>query len=111
MKKTIRFWHYGPVEPVLIKMRAGQTLRHSAGHATDEGWTRDSDAWTFDGKIVTHEWVCDGVDCDGRLTQYGESYFAARNAFAGNMVDGVTFPAWEQGDHGQRDYSAEAMGY
>jgi hypothetical protein len=110
MKRTIRFWHYGN-EPVLIKMRAGQTLRHSSGGPTDEGWSRDTDVWTFDGRTVTHEWVSDGVDCDGRLTQYGESYFRACDAFAGNEVDGVRFPAWQQGEHGQRDYAAEAMGY
>lgn len=110
MKKTVRFWHYATT-PVLIKMRAGQTLSHTSGGPTDEGWHRDVDVWHFDGRTVFHNWCSDGVDCDGRLMQNGKCYFDAAEAFAGNECDGVRFPAWQQGEHSQRDFSAEAMGY
>ena len=111
-RQTIRFWHFGAA-PVLIKMRAGQTLNHSSGGRTDEGWSRSSNSWTFDGETVVCEWVNDGCDCDGRLTRSGEAYFAADKAMAGyrDDEDGVTYPDWQHGDSGQRDYAAEAMGY
>ncbi len=112
MRNQIRFWHYHNGEVVRIKINAGQTLRHHSGGATDEGWSSESNAWTFDGETVTSQWGSDGMDCDGRLSSYGESFFAAADVASGYVDDeGLRFPKWEQGDSSQRDYSAEAMGY
>jgi hypothetical protein len=110
MSKTIRFWHYGNGE-VLITLRKDQTLRHSSGGPTDEGWRRESHEWSFDGHIVTHEWSEDGVDCDGRLSREGISWFAGHESRSGYVVDGIAYPNWHLGRSWQRDYSAEAMGY
>lgn len=110
--KQIRFWHYHNGEAVLIKLRAGQSLQHYTGSPTDEGWSSEFNRWSFDGEIVTSQWRSDGCDCDGRLTSYGEAFFTADAATAGYCdEESIRFPAWQQGERGQRDYSAEAMGY
>lgn len=110
--KRVRFWCWLDT-PVLIKLRAGQTLRHSRGGQTDEGWSREDNIWSFDGQTVTHEWVDDSVDCDGRLTRSGKQECPVRALWAGkyNAEDGVTYPDWRAVSQRQRDYSAEAMGY
>lgn len=110
--KQIRFWHYHNGEAIRVKINAGQCLRHYSGGTTDEGWSSETHCWSFDGDTVTLEWASDGVDCDGRLSSYGESWFAVEDVAAGYCDDdGFQFPAWQQGEHGQRDYSAEAAGY
>lgn len=110
--KKIRFWHYGN-GAVLITLRKGQTLNHSTGGPTDEGWHRESNTWTFDGHTVVCVWRNDGADCDGRLTRHGVSWFPIHDAKAGyhDAELGAYFPDWRGGQTHQRDYSAEAMGY
>lgn len=113
MKKQARFWTYHKSGVVRIKLNPGQTLYHSHGGPTDEGYSRTSEAYTFDGRMVATEWQVDARDCDGRMTHTGSSYCAVDKLAAG-YVDaeaGVAFPAWESGEGSQRDYSAEAMGY
>jgi hypothetical protein len=112
MRQAIRFWHYAN-GAVLIKIKAGQTLYHSIGAETDEGWSRESYQWEFDGEMLVCRWTTDGRDCDGRLTRYGKSYCWACHVRSG-LHDhdlGVTWPAWEHGKSGQRDYTAESMNY
>ena len=111
--KTVRFWHYHNGSEVLIKMTAGETLFHSHGGPTDEGWTRESHAWHFDGETVTCEWCHDGADCDGRLTRSGESFCSVADLRAGfhDAETNIQFPRWQERDSRQRDYSAEAMNY
>jgi hypothetical protein len=111
--ETVRFWDYVISEPILIKIKRGQTLRHSRGGPTDEGWHRSSHVWHFDGEKVTCESVSDGADCDGRLTRYSMSECPISKLRAGyvDTVECIAFPAWEPVDESQRDYSAEAMGY
>lgn len=113
MKKSVKFYHYHPLNdgPVLIKLNAGQTLHHSFGGPTDEGWSSESNIWEFDGKQIRLQWCSDGRDCDGRLTRAGECYCKADLAQSGNEFDGVRYPAWEQGESSQRDEYAEAAGY
>lgn len=110
--KSIRFWHYGN-GPVLLTLKAGQRLHHSSGGRTDEGWSHESNVWSFDGHVVTCEWCNDGVDCDGQLTSEGLAWFSARDAKAGYRDDrlGINFPLWRQSRLSQRDYAAEAMNY
>lgn len=113
MTKRVRFWVY-TTSPVRITLDAGQTLHHSSGGRTDEGWHRESNIWSFDGKVVTSEWCTDGRDCDGRLTRSGEAWFAADKAQAGYVEEGdssIRYPSWEHGNTRQRDEYAEMAGY
>jgi hypothetical protein len=109
--KSIRFWHYhnGAVQ---IRIAAGETLRHFSSGETDEGWSSELNEWTFDGETLTARWKTDGRDCDGRMIRHGESSCPADKVKAGfRDEDGLAFPAWQDGKSGQRDFSAEAMGY
>ncbi|MCP1852818.1 MULTISPECIES: hypothetical protein [unclassified Bradyrhizobium] len=111
--KTARFWHYHKSGLVRIALRTGQTLHHSHGARTDEGWTRESNIFSFDGQTVTNEWCDDGADCDGRLTCNGVCSCAADRLSAGyhDVENGARFPDWQAAASIQRDYSAEAAGY
>jgi hypothetical protein len=109
---TVKFWFFSPAgELVKIKMRAGQVVRHHWHAPTDEGWSSEDNQFTFDGVRIEREWFSDGVDCDGRLQGFGESFFFAHEATAGNALDGVHFPKWQGLVDCQRDHFAEAMGY
>ena len=110
MKKQARFWtyHNGAVR---IKLNAGQTVHHSHGGKTEEGYSWEANRYSFDGIMVTSEWHSDSRDCDGRMTRGGEAVCHLRNLSAGYAEDGIRFPDWQQIDECQRDYSAEAAGY
>ena len=110
MTRSIRFWHYHN-EPVLIKIKEGQALRHYSGGKTDEGWSSETNIWEFDGHTLVSRWETDGCDCDGRMQRHGEASCPVAKIRAGTQIDGLSFPAWEAGESGQRDYSAEAMNY
>ena len=107
-----RFWHYhhGLVK---IKISDGQTFHHSHGGATDEGYHWEGARYSFDGQTVTCEWSSQSRDCDGRLDRSGVTHCDVERLAQGyaDNETGATFPAWEQGETRQRDYSAEAMGY
>jgi hypothetical protein len=109
-KKQARFWtyHNGAVR---IKLNAGQTLHHSHGGATDEGYSWEANRYSFDGCMVSLEWHSESRDCDGRMTRGGETVCHVRNLAEGYQEDGIRFPAWEQADEYQRDHSAEVMNY
>jgi hypothetical protein len=110
--KTARFWHWH-TGLVKIKIRDGQTVHHSHGGPTDEGYHWEACSYTFDGHTVTCEWSTDSRDCDGRMTRGGITQCDVERLAQGYVDDeaGVTFPAWEDVSHGQRDYAAEAAGY
>jgi len=98
---------------VKLTLKPGQELHHTCGGPTDEGWHREWNKWSFDGRYVTSEWLSDGVDCDGRLEQFGTSICALAELHAGYVDEAlcVTYPAWRDTEAGQRDHAAEAMGY
>lgn len=108
--QTARFWvyHQGLVR---IKIKAGQTVSHTQGGRTDEGWYRASEVYSFDGETVTCEYFNDGADCDGRHSSGGISFCRVADLAAGYSEDGIASPAWQHGRGEQRDYAAEAMGY
>lgn len=109
--QTARFWHWHH-GAVLIKLQIGQSVCHSHGGRTDEGWHRETNMFSFDGETVTNEWSSDGVDCDGRLSRAGVSFCQVDCLRSGYQDEtGLRFPEWQQGKSSQRDYSAEAMGY
>jgi hypothetical protein len=113
MTKQIRFPHFSPAgEAIKIKLHEGQSLTHHHWHRTDEGWSSENTCWFFDGERVECEWYTDGVDCDGRFERFGESFFYASEVKEGYIdPDGVQWPRWRDLASGQRDHSAEAMGY
>lgn len=110
-----RFAFFTNNRNITIKLRPGQTLYHSRGQETDEGWKRTSHIWTHMGDRVHMEWHSDGCDCDGRFQQGGESECALSELRAGYEVpgSGVRYPVWREvpGTGWQRDHSAEAMNY
>lgn len=114
---TARFWIWSGVGWVRLALRDGQSLAWSTGGPTDEGWTRTDERFTRVGDMIESEWCIDGRDCDGRLTQCGESFCHVLDLCADEpytdeglpVVDRV--PRWERGRRGQRDEYAEAAGY
>jgi len=107
----IRFWVFVNGSPVRMKMTEGQLLVHVEGGRTDEGYSYEHRTWRYDGETVLAESVVDGCDCDGRLTTHYVAECGRGNLDKGNEFEGVTYPLWERVSSGQRDYSAEAMGY
>lgn len=105
MCKTVKFWHYHHGN-VLIKLKAGQTLRHSYGGETDEGWCRDVNIWSFDGHTLRVQYRSNSQDCDGIFSSHGESTCSARRVRMGYSCpdeSGITYPEWKHGESGQRD--------
>jgi hypothetical protein len=113
MKKQARFWTHHRSGVVRIKINAGQTLFFSYGGPTDEGYSWTAEAYNFDGKTVAVEWRTDARDCDGPITRTGSAHCSFDRLSSGyeDCEARVRFPAWENGETGQRDYSAEAAGY
>jgi hypothetical protein len=111
--KQARFWtdHRGGI--VKIKIADGQTLSHSFGGPTDEGYSWSGVTYSFDGRTVTCEWATDSRDCDGRMQHHGVAHCDVERLSQGycDTDAGVIFPAWEHDEQGQRDHSAEAAGY
>lgn len=111
MAKQARFWIFYRNGCVRLKINAGQTLYFSYGGPTEEGYSRTSEAYDFDGRMVACDWQTDSRDCDGRIVRTGSSYCSLARLSKGYQEDGISFPAWQNAETGQRDYSAEAMGY
>jgi hypothetical protein len=111
MTKNLRFWAFVNCSPVKLTLRPGQTLGHYVGSRTEEGWESETHTWTALDNGVLCEWGTDGRDCDGRLSQAGESFAPFEALAAGGSVDGAVFPRWEHGQSSQRDEYAERAGY
>jgi hypothetical protein len=110
--RHVKFWTFSATGALVkIKMRAGDTFRHHWGARTDEGWSSEDLQFSFDGVRVTCETFTEGVDCDGRMQRFGESFFFAGQEHQGTELAGVRFPKWQSLASGQRDYTAEAAGY
>lgn len=114
MQRNARFWDTGPLgNPVKITLRPGQSLRHSHGGRTDEGWTWNETTWMHEGDRVYCAYLNLGADCDGRH-DHGGNYQAALDRLAAGYrdADGYAFPDWRaDGDEWFRDHTAEAAGY
>ena len=114
-----RFWTLAHGSPVKLTLRPDESLTHTEGGATDEGWTRSVETFSFDGAAVTCERLDDGRDCDGRMTTDGASICAVGRLRAGWDMGaespanpGVIFPAWELSwDVECFDEYAQAAGY
>lgn len=110
--KQARFWDFynGAVR---IKINAGETLHHSHGGATDEGYSWEAVSYSFDGETVICEYATQARDCDGRYDRSGVSVCRFDQLGAGYNDEelGARYPAWQEGVHSERDHSAEAMNY
>ena len=109
-KLQARFWVDHKGSPVRIKLNKGQSLGHSYGGATDEGYSRTSEEYSFDGRTVVCQWHTDGRDCDGRMIRSGEMLCHV-DQLRENLFDGYRYPRWYHREARQRDFSAEAMNY
>lgn len=109
-----RFWELINGSPVRIKIDCGQTLRHCCGGSTDEGYTYETNAWSFDGGELVSDRRVDARDCDGRIEHF-QTLTCTFDRLRAGVIDsdhsGVVYPAWDARHRSQRDHSAEAMGY
>jgi hypothetical protein len=115
-----RFWiRHGVDNWVKLTLAPNQDVEFYERHPTEEGWSSLWQRYYNDGNGVSYEWGSDGVDCDGRLEQGGESFcqFSDLMSRDMNMLDpcpeneGIYAPQWQSVDSHQRDYQAEAAGY
>ena len=113
--RTARFWICGPAaEPVRITLRPGESVAWGWGSTAWDGWSQAWERYTHDAETgrIESEWVTDGRDCDGRLTQAGSSFVGYDGLSSGYRESAdVVYPEWEAGESSQRDEYAEASGY
>lgn len=124
-KKRVHFWDAVNGDWVKITLEKGQTLIHRKSGYTDEGWFSEETRWSFDedGTGLSRRIETDGRDCDGRVSSYLQQWCPLCDidrglCFLKQAEDGENFysdefyrPIWQDQFMGQRDYSAEAMGY
>lgn len=65
----------------------------------------------FDGEIVRRESATRARDCDGRFDTEWTGYCHVSKLASYICDDGTRTADWFMDKSGQRDYSAEAMGY
>lgn len=113
-----RFWVWindGPVKLCLSPKRP--RLQWERWYRHEEGWTSEGERWSLVSGGVEREYGTDGTDCDGRLSTGGRLFcpFGQLRSRDSELkeCDGIMLPNWDEvpGSYGQRDYSAEAMGY
>ena len=112
-----RFWTWHNGTYVKLTLRPGEARHHHRFWPHEEGWASTTIEWSFDGSTVTRETVADGTDCDGRLTlHYLDTAALHQLAVCVSDADDspeeqLATPDWTDAGRGQRDYTAEAMGY
>ncbi len=116
-----RFWEFVNGDFVKLCLKPGQSITHSHGGPTEEGYSWESHRWQHVGDGVAMLMQSDARDCDGRIS-HESAYFAPLFQLHDSPrilpVDGMTgqlhliaMPLWTEQNSSQRDYSAEAMGY
>lgn len=117
MRINARFWIWWADGWVKLTLRRGDVLTVHRGGPTDEGWSSETETYRYDGVFVTCRSETDGRDCDGRLTREAVhrchvlGLRARLNESGYRPPGGGGVPLWREVSAGQRDYSAEAMGY
>ena len=118
--RNARFWVHVNGGPVKLTLRPDQELSWGYAVRTDEGWASESYTWSHEGDHVRLKWCDDGVDCDGRLTRYGESHASLDELLVDppscsdserHVYENVLWPLWRKDYAGQRDEYAEMAGY
>ena len=115
MPRNIRFWEIVNDSWVKITLAPGQTLCHTAGGLTDEGYSIEHVVYDYDSDAITRAITCEARDCDGRLDRFFEQTLERIELVAADpsMMDRPAGPraVWADGESSQRDYPAEAAGY
>lgn len=124
MTRNVRFFDYFNGSFVKITLKPGQILRHYEAHDTEEGWDSNETIYQYDGDRVTCETINDGTDCDGRLTRHAtytmdgltsreveREQSALEYRYGVKSSDHYPVANWKEIANGQRDYTAESMGY
>jgi hypothetical protein len=113
MRHNARFWVWWNDGWVKLTLMPGQTLAVGYGGPCEEGWSRYSEQWSHVGDRVEREWVSEGRDCDGRLSQYGEDFaWLSELASVGRgEFEEMLAPRWHDSQSSQRDEFAELAGY
>ena len=109
--KNARFWAHVNDGYVKITLEPGQRLSWGESHPTDEGFSYQSESWTFEGETITRESASGGRDCDGRIDYYRDSECSVYCLAARQYEDGEFTPEWVDTGSSQRDEYAEAIGY
>lgn len=114
---TAKFWIYYRDGWVKLHLRGNRRLHHAYGGPTEEGWSRHTESWWIDadqGSVVCR-YEDDGADCDGRVTHRATVSCPLNKLAVRELLDiedaPGKLPEWDVVTRGQRDYSAEAMGY
>jgi hypothetical protein len=111
LPKVVRFWVWHTDGYVRLTVRNGQSLTWVSRGPTDEGWSERGEIWRYDDGVLVNESWTDGRDCDGRFAT-GDEFMCPWTDLAAHVTpDKVGTPKWTRLRAGQRDYSAEAMGY
>lgn len=87
---------------VVLKLHPNQSISHHTFSTTEEGWCRSGMELSWSEGKLTLAGYREEKDCDGRMDNYFESE-------ATRLVDG--WPYWVTTTEGQRDWTAESMGY
>lgn len=119
MTPNARFWQWHNGGWIKITLKPGQSLSTNYGGPTDEGYSYAWERWTHEGDRVVRESGSQSCDCDGRLDEHWEGECLLEDLKAINQFalyeeeadKGIYRPEWKKISAGQRDYSAEAMGY
>jgi len=127
MNKRIWIWINGDF--VRITIPAQGSIEFWEGGLDDEGYSYTYYSYYQDRGNIVSEVRTEARDCDGRLDRYWSGVMCGErvgSSYTDNTLPrvrgGVDFfnppteyelliPNWEKRDCGQRDYSAEAMGY
>ena len=115
--RNARFWVWQNSGWVKLTLRPGESLTTGWWQQqTNEGWHQWVVTWTYDGLVVRRISADESRGCDGRLDRYGEDECAQGRLHSWESCyreegDPDGLPDWQKVESGQRDYSAEAMGY
>ncbi len=96
---------------VKITLCPNESLRHTVGGPTDEGFFQDSVSWTHDGAGVTAEHYSYQSDCDGRHEDTSEVYCPIEQLRSHPSEHGALTPDWHKLGSRQYDQYAELAGY
>lgn len=111
---NLRFWIFHNDDYVKLTVCPGKPVAFVKGGRHDEGWSYTRIEYRNEGDNVLHRTVeSDGVDCDGRLSTFEESWCPKEElaAWQSPYEGAPMLPNWQYGRSRQRDYRAEAYGY
>lgn len=118
LKITVRLRFWFDQKARRIALRHGQQVVFQSSRTTDEGWSSEKAVLSLRGRTLHMNWVNDGRDCDGRLTQYGHAICPVSDRarhkpgrYGSEKASRNRFPVWKTQESRQHDEYAEMMGY